>query len=75
MLQKPNLKNTREKRLENDGFWLHQHPKREPISESWDAFFMSFCVWVRLLPPPLAPKRAQMKKNTPTSLQNHAETC
>ena len=49
---------------------FQKYPKREPISEPCAVFFMSFRVWVRLLPPSWHPRWPRSTK----ACQNHQKT-
>ena len=56
--------------LQNDASSIQTHAKREPISEPWAVFFVSFRVWVRLLPPSWHPRWPRSTK----ACQNHQKT-
>ena len=56
--------------LQNDASSIQKHAKREPISEPWAVFFVSFRVWVRLLPPSWHPRWPRSTK----ACQNHQKT-
>ena len=56
--------------LKNDASSFQKHPKREPISEPGAAFFVSFRVWLRLLPPSWHPRWPRSTK----ACQNHQKT-
>ena len=62
--------------LKHEASSFQKHSKRKPISEPWAAFFMSFRVWVRLLPPSWHtrwPRSTKAYQNQPKSLLRHGQ--